>query len=118
MKPAFYEMPPIVRGDTWKGVSSIQISFTGGALTSLESGRLQFRREKSRGGDPELELNTESSGILILETGNPSWEVSLPKQSLELPVGENYWDLELIDSDDCIQTYLEGSIEILQDVTR
>lgn len=118
MEPAFYEMAAMVRGDTWDGIDSMEISFTGGATASLESGRMQFRREKDRNGAPEYELNTAGTGINILQTGNPSWEITIPKQDLPLPVGTNYWDLELIDSDNCVKTYVEGTINILQDVTR
>lgn len=118
MEPANYTMKPFVKGDTWDGVSSIVINFTGGATSSLDSGRIQFRKEKARGGNALYEINTASSGILIVDTGSVAWEVSIPSQSLPLPAGISYWDLETIDSNGVIKTYLEGTISGAQDVTR
>lgn len=118
MEPANYRMKPFVRGDTWDGVSSIAINFTGGALYALESGRLQFRKEEFRGGNPLQELNTNNSGLLILDTGDVSWEFKIPAQNLDLPAGVSYWDLEAINSIGEVKTYLRGTISGVQDVTR
>ena len=119
MEPADYTMKPFVRGDTWDGITSIGIYFTGD-FWPVESGRLQFRKEKARGGAPLEELNTASTGIVIEDTGinGSGWIFSIPRQELNLPAGISYYDFETIDSNGVIKTYVEGMISGIQDVTR
>lgn len=116
-QPAYYEMSPLVLGDTWAGINSISINPSGSYFdNNAVSAKMQFRKEKSRGGNPLDEISTENSGILL---NNPTgWSFSFPPNNLNLIVGDIYWDLEVIDSSGYKKTYLEGILPVLQDVTR
>lgn len=114
--PAYYEMQSLVLGDTWRGIPNITINPSGVLTTDLSSARIQFRKEKSRGGDPLDEISTTNSGIII--NSATGWSISIPPQNLNLLVGNIYWDLETIDNSGHVKTYLEGILPVLQDVSR
>lgn len=115
-----YTISGMMRGDTWEGIDSIDISFTGGIPAALISGRMQFRKTKARNGPPIEELNTDNGRLVILDSGSNgiTWSFNIPTGNLNLPVGTSYWDLETIDERGFIKTYLKGSICLEQDVTR
>lgn len=117
--PAYYEMAPLVIGDTWKGLSNITIRESGATdWYNLVSAKMQFRKEKARGGTALDEISTANSGILIENSGTTLWSLSIPAQSLNVIVGDIYYDLETINSSGQKFTYLEGILPVLQDVTR
>ena len=112
-------MAPLVLGDTWNGIPNITIRESGsGIWLGLSSAKMQFRKEKARGGDALDEISTANSGILIENSGTTLWSLSIPKQNLTLEVGDIYYDLETINASGQKFTYLEGIIPVLQDVTR
>lgn len=116
--PAYYEMKPIVIGDTWDGIPSITIGSSGANdLLGLSSAKMQFRLQKARGGAALDEISSANSGILIENSGDP-WGIKIPPRNLNLLVGDIFYDLETINASGEIKTYLEGIIPILQDVTR
>ena len=83
MLPASYSMKPTYRGDHWEGINSIEIGFSGGIPEALVSGRMQFRKDKKRGGIADYEINTASSGIIIDDSGSngTGWALSIPQQA-------------------------------------
>lgn len=118
-QPAYYEMAPLVIGDTWNGIPNITIRESGsGIWYGLSSVKMQFRKEKSRGGNPLDEISNTNSGIIIENSGSTLWSMSIPRQTLNLVVGDIYYDLETINDSGQKYTYLEGILPVIQDVTR
>ena len=118
-EPAFYEIPPIVIGDTWNGISNISIAPSGSYFDFPASfARMQFRKEKRRGGEPLCELNSSGSGILITNDNVTGWQFTIEKANLNLLPGLNYWDLQITDTGGYKYTYLQGFVSGSQDVTR
>lgn len=103
------------RGDTWKGVPMIKILVNGQPpIFPAASARLQFRSSQGVLGCPEL--TTENGGIIIEDAG--LWWFSLPKSNLEIMDGRWLYDLETIDTQGDIQTFVEGAQPIKEDITR
>lgn len=118
MKPSTYNFPDLVRGDTFDGISSLQITVNDAApTTALASVRAQFRRSK-KADAVLLELSSETSPATISIDNASTWLISVPAGSLDLPVGKAFYDMEFTDADGRKKTYIAGTIEVLQDVTR
>jgi hypothetical protein len=116
MIPGTYHMHSILRGDSWRGLPSIVVRVNGSPPASaLASARMQFRQLPV---SPSVghELSTAAGSITITSAAN--WELSIPAQ--ELPLGARlwYWDLETTDAAGTVRTYLKGTLEIQQDVSR
>lgn len=116
-QPAYYEMKPLVLGDTWGGLDNITITPSGFSFDyPVSGGRIQFRKEKKRGGVPLDEVSTVN-GCIVIEDAN-TWSFSIPEANLNLIAGDIYWDFETTDTNGRIKTYLEGILPVLQNVTR
>ena len=114
--PAKQKLTSIVYGDTWNGISSINVQVNGEAPSStLASARMQFRRTK-QSNVIALGLSTSGGEIVIDDATN--WDLSIAPIDLTLTPGVYLWDIEFTDSDDVVKTYVEGSLEILWDVSR
>lgn len=112
MAPQKYIMQPVPRGDQWTGVPTITIKVNGLVpAVPLASARMQFRKFDKLGA----ELST-GAGIDIVSAAG--WELSIPAQSLPLGAGKWDYDLEAINTDGAVKTYVEGSINIKQDITK
>lgn len=114
--PAQLNLQPVVRGDTWVGVSSINITVDEVPPTDdLSFARIQFRKEVDS-NPAGATLDTETGGIVILSASN--WQISLPEQKLPLESGQWGWDLETTDSTGRTKTYLAGTLEVIADYSR
>ena len=117
MTPGAYTLPAFTHGDTWDGVPTITITIDDAApSTALSSVRMHFRTTAAQKGSPLLELTSAAGDITITSAAN--WIISIPAQSLDLPVGTLYYDIEFTDTAGTITTYLSGTITVAQDVTR
>jgi hypothetical protein len=116
MKPAFFEIPSFVRGDTWNGINSISITVNSSfPIASVVSSRIQFKTHKK--DTTALATLTSADGSIVI-TDVDAWTFHIPQQNIDLPVGKLFWDMEIVDSSDNVRTYLEGTVTVLQDVTR
>lgn len=111
-RPAQITLPPIVRGDTWDGIS-VTLSSSGTALAdSLTSVRMIFHEAAA---DTDT-LTLTSTGGDISITSTAGWEFTVdPITPFPLDPGTQYWNIETTDSAGSIKTYLVGTIQILND---
>jgi hypothetical protein len=116
MEPETYIIEPHVSGDTWSSLSSITIAINGiSPVFPLVSARIQFR--KSYLGSIIFELNSENHDTM--EIADPvTWRIVIPSQVIAAPPGIYSYDLETIDSMGSKKTYLKGTWEILEDITK
>lgn len=115
MEQAIYNIPDHVSGDTWRGIYSLTISVNSvPPEASLSEVRIQFR--KSYLGSVVLELASGTDAITILSAAN--WEIRINKQIISLPPDKYVYDIQTVDADGQIKTYVKGSWEILEDITR
>lgn len=115
MTPASYSIPAHVSGDTWGGIPSIVITINGSPPTNnVVSAKIQFR--KSAGSSVVLTLSSDEADITIVDAVN--WELRVEKKVVTLCAGTYLFDLQTIDADGDIKTFLKGSWEILEDITR
>ena len=109
-------MQPLVRGDQWPGIAALTIQVNGSPpVAALASARMQFRADKSS-PSPSASLATADGSIAIVEAAN--WELTIPPLSLPLTAGTWYWDLETTDATGAVKTYLAGTLQVIQDITR
>lgn len=115
MEPATYNIPPHTSGDSWKGIPSLKITINGvPPSVSLASVKMQFR--KSCQGSVALELSSSNGKITIVDA--IGWEMSIPKQVVSMPPETYLYDLQTVDSNGDIVTYLKGEWPILADITK
>lgn len=109
----------MVRGDTFDGIANLQITVDSAAPTdALASVRIQFRRSK-RAASVLQSLSSDDSPATILIEDADTWLISIPSSNnLDLPVGKSFYDMEFTDVNGRKKTYIAGTIEVLQDVTR
>lgn len=113
--PGIYDWPEIRTGDTFSGITSMQIVVNGAPPTyPIVSARIHFRTDPDGEGAPALELSTPS-GITIVNAA--TWTISIPGFLVTLPPAVYYYDLETVDSNGQIRTYVAGYWDILEDVT-
>ena len=114
--PAKFKLEPTLRGDEWRGIAQIRPVTINGEppAIAISSARVQFRRS-ARASDAEHEINT-TTGIQILDAD--AWILTIPRQSLPLESGIWFYDFETVNAAGRVKTYLSGTIEIKQDVTR
>jgi hypothetical protein len=111
-RPAQITLPPIVRGDTWDGIS-VSLSSSGTAFAdTLTSVRMIFH---DAAGDTDT-LTLTSTGGNISITSAANWQFTVNAITpFPLSPGTQYWNIETTDSGGSIKTYMVGTIQILND---
>ena len=97
-----------VQGDTWGGIPSITV--TPAPSYTAVSAIFAIKRQPS---DVQVvkQLNSVDGEIVITDAAN--WIFTIPNQALALNAGTYVWQFRVTDSDGGIQTYLQGSMQIL-----
>lgn len=112
-----YNFPDHISGDTWKGVSSITIMENNSAMNLTDCDVfVQFRPNKNLASPVFLELSTYNQTISIVVP--ISGIISIPKQIVNMPVGEYNYDLQINFPTGQSKTYLTGTFKILPETTR
>lgn len=112
-----YNFPDHICGDTWKGVSSINIMEDSLSVNLLDCDVLiQFRSNKNLASPVFLELSTYSDTIKILNSDDGI--ISIPEQLINIPVGEYDYDLQINFPSGKTKSFLSGKINILPEITR
>lgn len=100
-------------GDHFWGVPEFVITINGAAPENeVESAVLQFRPFPLAADDETVLLSWTSAEEEIVIEDAADWEFSIPKQALPLAAGKYTWAFQATDSDDVVQTYVMGEIEI------
>lgn len=104
------------KGDTYLGLGPITVQINSIPLNlSGASIRMQIRKQKEWASYAH-EWNTESGTISIL---NPlSGEFFVESGIIDVPAHNYYFDIEITTNDGRVITPIEGTWEILSDVTR
>lgn len=107
-----YDLPEYICGDTWKGITSITISFNGTPV-NLEGCDifLQVRSAKNSASPLVYEFSTIKNTIVII-TAN-SGIINIPSQVVDIPPGQYAYDLKILFPNGLIQPYLKGEWEVL-----
>lgn len=112
--PAFVDLGTAVCSDTWAGIASIAIAINSATPTSsLSSVNMAFRSDRTE-ASPDLLLTSPSSGMTI--TNASSWTFSVNSRMLTLAAARYYWDITTIDVNSNHQTYLNGTLLVLNGV--
>lgn len=99
-----------VEGDTWPGIPSIQ--FIPPPSSPIQSARISFR--DSFISTQTLEKLTSPEDILLVS--KEDWIIKVPPKALRLQAGSYVWQLETVDEDDKVVTYMQGNISVLPDI--
>ncbi len=106
------ELLSTVQHDTWTGISSIAI--TPAPASALASVIMAFKVDPTA-TDPELELTSADGDITI--TNAATWTFSVPPQALDLAPGTWYWQIQTTSASGVVNTYLQGTLDVLNDYT-
>jgi len=112
-------LPGVIRGDQWKGITSIgPITIAGGQPSvTLARVRMQFRL-----GNAVLTLDSDSgqSPDAPISIVNPTtWVISIPAIANGFSeVGKWLYDIEFYGTGEGPTTYIKGSIYVYDDVTK
>lgn len=102
-----------VEGDTWGGIPSLTIRVDGTAPSDdLASVKMQFRTAPT---SAETLAQLSSAGGSITITSASDWEIEVPAQELLLYANRTpyFWALQTTDINGIVQTYLQGTIQVL-----
>jgi hypothetical protein len=102
-----------VQGDTWGGIPTITI--TPAPNYTVVSAEMQFRESKVA-VLASATLSTDDGTIVI--NNDTTWNFTIPVQNLPLTTGTYDWQFQTVDSQGSIQTYLQGTIQVLEDIVR
>lgn len=114
-KPTNHDLTPTVRGDTWPGLTASITVNAAAPAAALASARIQWRL-RSQDGDLGHEVTSADDSLVIDDAA--TWQMHVPAQILPLRAGVWYWDLETTDENGVVRTYVGGTHEILEDVTK
>lgn len=119
MTPKKYTIPAHVKGDTFmNGLGLVFVLTTGAGHAPLDITnykiRCQFRFGSKTGA--VAVTTTQTSGIVIYDTNK--FSLLADNYIIDWAVGIYYYDIEFTDAAGVINTYLEGTFTITQDVTR
>jgi len=117
MKPAKYDMPGVTRGDEWEGFGVAVLVNGVAPAVALTLVEIHFRATPGATGAPLASLS--SANAAQIEITNAAASTYLVKeQTLALPAGRFYHDIQTTDINGVVKTYLAGTIKVTQDVTR
>jgi len=117
MKPVTYNFKTHVRGDGFNGVQFTLSNITTATPIDLTAAiiRCQFRKGSKSGG-LSLDLSI-GNGITVDDAVNGTFTLDAIS-SMELAVSIYYYDVEVTFSSGVVKTYVQGVLEIVNDVTR
>jgi len=110
-----YNMPDIVKGDTFKDlqftitINSVAEDLTGYAIAC------KFRKGSKTGR--EIKSLTVGSGITITDATNGIFQINAFDLGVTFTAGVYYYDIEFTDTSNVINTWISGTIEVIQDVS-
>lgn len=122
MKPGFYQLPDHYRGDTFEGRTfTIYTKETDEAplvpmnLTGADA-VMQVRYGSTR-GEVAIEFSIDSGGLAITEPLNGELTMNEALIDVDLP-GKHYYDIQITPQNGDTHTYIYGTWNIHDDVTR
>ena len=118
MIPVRIDLPDVLSGDTWDGLTIGPVSFNGGQPPhALQSCRLYFRDPKTKALACGFKSDqTEGFGTISIDDP-AAWLVSIAAQPLPMSAGTYEWDFETTDAAGTVRTLYGGTIRVRQDVT-
>lgn len=117
--PVKVDLSPFVEGDTWNGIQLIgPVTINGDPpAASLAVARLGFKRNYSDFQHAAMVSSQDGEGGPLEIIDADLWTMSVPAQQLPLLAGQYRWDLETVDSDGEVKTYIGGVIEVTPQTT-
>jgi hypothetical protein len=114
---ATYNLSTRIRGDSWRGIESIEIEVNSAPPPVAAASARMFFRENFDSPDTVLELSTSDGTITI--TNAAAWTFVIP-EILDFPLRAGTWvyDFETTDTAGFVRTYFGGTIKIWRDVSR
>ena len=97
-----------VQGDTWGGIPTITV--TPAPSYAADSAIFAIKRNAS---DVQTLKQLSSADGEIVISDDVNWIFTIPAQTLNLNAGTYVWQFRVTDSNGGIQTYLQGSIQVL-----
>jgi len=117
MKPAKYDLPGVTRGDEWEGFGVLVLVNDAAPPVALALVEIHFRATPGATGAPLASLSSADTDQIEI-TNAATWTYLVQKQTLALPAGRFYHDVQTTDTAGVVKTYLAGTIKVTQDVTR
>lgn len=116
MTPASVNLPTHKRGDIWPGMTVGPMSPQ--PTYALVSCRLQFRGAKSKNtlGYEFSSAGGDGKGTIGIVSA-AGYHIQFPEQALPLKAGDYIGDLETVDSQGKVRTYIEFHLTVAEDWT-
>lgn len=110
-----YNIPEIIRGDTFKDLQfTLSINSVAEDLTDYAIA-CKFRRGSKTG--KEVKSLTVGSGITITDALNGVFKIDAFNLGTDFVTGTYYYDIEFTNGSGEIDTYINGTFKVNQDVT-
>ena len=115
MIPGLANPSPQLKGDTWAGWSSVNISPcpVGKVLASV---KIEWKDSR---GCVAMTRSTADGSVTITDDGSASteWEYSVDGGLITIAAGDYTFDHQTTDADGAVRTYWRGTHTIQQDIT-
>lgn len=107
MNPGVYNLPNMVQGDTWDGISVVLTVDDIAPTVPLQLVHMTFQ------ADPQAEptVTLYSPGDITINDA-ATWDITVPAQKLNLPVGTFHYSLRFMDTNSNLKTYLTGTLTL------
>lgn len=109
-----FTIPAHRRGDTWGGINSIVIS-TDGTPVNLSGSSIKMQFREDIDAPVILEFSTENSIISLIE--NLEGALCINPTIIDIPYGVYRYDLQVTYPNGTVKTYINGTWEIVPDIT-
>jgi len=109
-----YKLSDHIKNDTFEGVEftfqdgdGVGIDLTGATVA------IKFRQSCKTG--VEVAEKTTAAGVTLTDAVNGV--VTLDKFVIDWEIGTYYWDVQITAADGDVNTYIQGTLNVIQDVT-
>ena len=108
-----YTFPAQYRGDTHDGTTfTVNVNGSPYDLTNVTI-TAKFRKDSKTG--PELLSVTNGAGITVSNAAGGIFD--LDPFIVDFPPGTHYYDIQFVQADGVVKTYIKGTMTVEQDVT-
>lgn len=113
--PAFLDIKPVRRGDTWEGISQISIVTEAGDPVVLSGSQIDLEIRREYDSPVLYRLSSTTDDIEFIAEDNNS--IRIRPMTVEMHYGTYVYDLQITFQDGTVITFLEGHWIVSPDVT-
>jgi hypothetical protein len=109
-----YDIPSHRRGDTWDGINSVAINSNDQPI-NLTGAAIKMELREDIDAPATFTLSTTDNTIVITNAAQGTF--TIPPILVDIPFGKYLYDIQITFANGVVKTYVEGTWEIVADIT-